>query len=135
MAKSPNTRKPASGTRRKNRTARAPNDIDRLVGANIRALRLDRGLTLADLASEMSISHQQLQKYETGTNRLSAGMMCAAAEVLSVEIGQLFHSKPPSEGGSDPAAKLREEAGFWVRRIRSQSNLRLAIRILKVLAS
>ena len=83
----------------------------------------------------MSISHQQLQKYETGTNRLSAGMMCAAAEVLSVEIGQLFHSKPPSEGGSDPAAKLREEAGFWVRRIRSQSNLRLAIRILKVLAS
>jgi transcriptional regulator with XRE-family HTH domain len=36
-----------------------------MVGEKIRKLRLDRNMTLAELGSELGISHQQLQKYET----------------------------------------------------------------------
>jgi transcriptional regulator with XRE-family HTH domain len=135
MAKSPNTSKPGKKSGHPYRASRAPTDIDRRVGINLRELRLSRALTLAELASEMEISHQQLQKYETGINRLSAGMMCAAAAALNVEIGDLFVSSDVRGAKPDPVAKLRDEAIFWIRRIRSQNTLRMAVRILKALAS
>ena len=52
---------------------RSPNDIDRLVGARLRSLRTVQDRTLAELGTELGISHQQLQKYETGANRMSSG--------------------------------------------------------------
>ena len=61
---------------------RSPKDVDRLVGGNVRRLRIQRNLTLSQMAGELGISHQQLQKYETGANRLSAGTLCAVAAVL-----------------------------------------------------
>ena len=63
----------------KQSTSRAPTAVDQMVGEKIRKLRLDRNLTLAELGSELGISHQQLQKYETGTNRLSAAVTRAVA--------------------------------------------------------
>ena len=47
-------------------TSRSPTEIDKLVGTNVRRVRLERGLTLSDLGEQLGISHQQLQKYETG---------------------------------------------------------------------
>ncbi|KCZ64679.1 helix-turn-helix domain-containing protein [Hyphomonas atlantica] len=122
---------------RKNRTGRSPTEIDRIVGANLRKVRLRRDLTLAGLSAEMGISHQQLQKYEIGTNRLSAGMMSIAAEVLNIQIAHLFEEDEQSASGKSRTAEggLREEAGFWLTRIRSRATLQLAVRILKALAS
>ncbi|MDX2309342.1 MAG: helix-turn-helix transcriptional regulator, partial [Hyphomicrobium sp.] len=56
----------------------------------IRQLRTEAGLTLTELGNDLGISHQQLQKYETGTNRLSAGMLAKVAAVLRVSIQTLF---------------------------------------------
>ena len=70
--------------------SRAPTDIDKAVGKYIRARRLAMGMTLAELGHELGISHQQLQKYETGTNRLSAGMMWDIAICLKVSVDDLF---------------------------------------------
>lgn len=47
---------------------------DLVIGAHVRRLRADAGLKLLELEA-LGISHQQLQKYETGANRISAGML------------------------------------------------------------
>ena len=94
----------------KQSTSRAPTAVDQMVGEKIRKLRLDRNLTLAELGSELGISHQQLQKYETGTNRLSAGMLANVAEVLRVSIASLFEDENADDDkDADPSAKVRAE--------------------------
>ena len=88
-------------------TSRSPTEIDKLVGRNVRRVRLERGLTLSDLGEQLGISHQQLQKYETGTNRLSAGMLCALAEVLEVRIESLFNDASAKSRGIEARADAR----------------------------
>jgi transcriptional regulator with XRE-family HTH domain len=75
-------------------SSRSPTETDIQVGRNIRTLRIEAGLTLSELGEALGISHQQLQKYETGTNRLSAGMLAAVARVLRVPIQSLFDEEP-----------------------------------------
>ncbi|CAN0479945.1 unnamed protein product, partial [Scytosiphon promiscuus] len=101
----------------KQSTSRAPTAVDQMVGEKIRKLRLDRNLTLAELGSELGISHQQLQKYETGTNRLSAGMLANVAEVLRVSIASLFEDENADDDkDADPSAKVRAECHSWIDR-------------------
>jgi len=69
---------------------RQPVEADLVVGANIRRLRNEQRLTLQDLASQLGMSHQQLQKYETGSNRVSAGVLYHVARALSVPVDALF---------------------------------------------
>ncbi len=119
---------------------RSPTDIDRLVGENLRRLRVQRGLTLAQLAAEVGLSHQQLQKYETGSNRLSAGTLCIVAAALDVPIEQLFRAdeaSPAREAGPAAAAMdaLRSEGGYWLGRARSEKTLRQMVQVLKALSS
>lgn len=119
---------------------RSPTDVDRLVGENIRGLRIQRNLTLAALADELGLSHQQLQKYETGANRLSAGMLSAVAEALGVTIERLFRSGSETSQTEVDASltamdELRTEGAYWLARARSETTLRQMIKVLKALAS
>lgn len=120
--------------------SRSPTDVDRLVGANVRRLRVERSQTLADLAAELGISHQQLQKYETGANRLSAGMLCNVAEVLGVSIESLFRpgadTAPQTSGKRyDPLDELRSEGTYWLGRAQSEQTLRQMVRVLKAMSA
>lgn len=72
-------------------SSRSPTAVDKAVGERIRQLRTEAGKTLSELGAELGISHQQLQKYETGANRLSAGMLAKVAAVLDVSIQDLFN--------------------------------------------
>lgn len=93
----------------KSKTSRAPTDIDRQVGAHLRRIRLARNMTLADLGADLGISHQQLQKYETGTNRLSAGMLKLVADVLGVCILDFFdEAATPAEIEAEAASETAE---------------------------
>ena len=62
-------------------------------------------------------------------------MKCAATAALRVEIGGLFVSSEVPGGKPDPAPKLRDEAGFRIRRLRAQDTVRMGVRILKAHAS
>lgn len=119
---------------------RSPTDIDRLVGDNVRKLRIQRDLTLLQLARELKISHQQLQKYETGTNRLSAGTLCEVAEALGVSIEHLFRSEDPGAGKlrtkrTDALEELRAQGSYWLARARSERKLRQMVDVLRALSS
>lgn len=120
-------------------SARAPTDIDRLVGKNVRRLRVQRQGTLAGLAAELGISHQQLQKYETGSNRLSAGMVARMAELFGVPITSLFQDDeaPPGKRATRADRRLAElkEEGVWLLgRAGSEEALRQMVDVLRALA-
>jgi len=63
---------------------------DVAIGQKLRALRLDRGLSQGALAGEIGVTFQQLQKYEKGANRVSAGRLLRIAAALHVPVTALY---------------------------------------------
>jgi len=67
-------------------------EVDKHVGANIRARRREMGLSQEALASACGVSFQQVQKYERGTNRVSASMLWEICRVLQCTPNDLIPS-------------------------------------------
>jgi transcriptional regulator with XRE-family HTH domain len=65
------------------------------VGRRIRARRLECWLTQQELAEGLGITFQQVQKYEKGTNRVSAGRLLAICNLLQVPITFFYDSAAP----------------------------------------
>jgi transcriptional regulator with XRE-family HTH domain len=77
------------------------------IGRKIRALRLQRGLSQTSLADGIGLTFQQVQKYEKGTNRVSAGRLQKIAEMLEIPV-TFFYG-----GASDkPRARARQNEGL-----------------------
>jgi transcriptional regulator with XRE-family HTH domain len=64
--------------------------IDKLVGGNIRAQRLRRGLSQSELGEAIGVTFQQVQKYEKGTNRVPAGRLWQIAHALGAPVSTFF---------------------------------------------
>lgn len=60
------------------------------LGRRIREARIQRGLSLAELALLLSISTQQQRKYEAGRNALPASRLPAVAAALGLHPDRLF---------------------------------------------
>src|SRR5262245_23266311 len=71
-------------------SAKKPDAIDRLVGNNIHIQRMAKGISQPELAEQLGITFQQVQKYERGTNRVGAGRLVRIAGALDVSILALF---------------------------------------------
>ena len=69
--------------------------VDDHVGERIRERRTMMGLTQEHLAKALDISYQQVQKYETGANRVSAGRLFEIAKRLEVDVAYFFENLEP----------------------------------------
>lgn len=69
---------------------RSANDLDAQIGKNITLLRKLKKLTQKDLSEALGVSFQQVQKYEKGTNRISASRLYEVARVLNVPVQKMF---------------------------------------------
>jgi len=78
--------------------------VDIHVGSRIRVRRRMAGLTQDDLARALDLTFQQIQKYERGSNRVSASKLFGIAAVLQAPVSYFF------EGLADPADKTRADA-------------------------
>ncbi|WP_375683332.1 helix-turn-helix domain-containing protein [Bartonella sp. AP3QHHD] len=67
-----------------------PNFIDILIGKRIRQRRIAMGLSQKELGSYLGVSFQQIQKYEKGFNRVSAGCLLKIAQKLEVPISFFY---------------------------------------------
>lgn len=76
-------------------------EVDRLVGDRIRRRRILMGLTQDQLGEALGISYQQVQKYETGANRVSAGRLYLIASRLEVSPGWFFDPVKSDASSSD----------------------------------
>jgi transcriptional regulator with XRE-family HTH domain len=84
----------------KQRSAGKP-DIE--LGKRIRLRRVEQKISQAELGEKLGVSFQQVQKYETGKNRVGAGRLQAIAERLGVPVSSFFEPEPEVAGDSGPA--------------------------------
>src|SRR5260370_23447049 len=78
-------------------TARSAGPIDKYFGDRLRARRIMMKMSQDDLGKSLGVSFQQIQKYEKGTNRLSAAMMVRVAEILGVDVGYFYDEIPKTK--------------------------------------
>lgn len=68
------------------------------LGPRIRALRLARGLSLADVAAGTGVSEATMSRIETGASQVSAPHLYGLAQMFGVEIADFFHTTNPMRG-------------------------------------
>lgn len=78
---------------------------DMHIGMKLRLRRHILALSQTNLAARMNISYQQIQKYETGSNRISASRLYQVAQVLDVPVEYFF------EGADVLASKIATRRG------------------------
>lgn len=81
-------------------------EVERRIAAKLRRLRGERGLTLAELANLLTVSPQQVQKYEEGDNRLSVGRFLEFAAAYGIEPAALLDGELPSAEPAFPRMAL-----------------------------
>ena len=93
-----------------------PEDIE--IGRKIRALRLERGLSQSGLADGIDLTFQQVQKYEKGANRVSAGRLQRIADLLNVPV-MFFY------GGMGAKTKRKDQRNSNLAFLQSKGAMRL----------
>ena len=83
-----------------------PDPLDVVVGAKIRIFRMHSKMSQTDLAEQIGVTFQQVQKYEKGMNRVGASRLSRIATVLGISVGDLFES--PVDKPDDSASP------FWL---------------------
>jgi len=99
MSELPHLQSDHHATTEEGSRARLAKQVDRHVGERVRQRRTLLGLTQEQLAGALEISYQQIQKYETGANRISAGRLFEIAQKLDTDVSFFFDGLIP---GSNP---------------------------------
>jgi transcriptional regulator with XRE-family HTH domain len=68
--------------------------IDAHLGATLRLIRKRHGMTQTELGRAAGLSFQQVQKYESGSNRIAASTLYIFAKALDTPVGDFF---PPPD--------------------------------------
>jgi len=101
--RSPSIRRPEVASPKEGEAANDRSDFhstDIHVGRRLMKFRRERGLSQTELARAMGVSFQQVQKYEAGTNRISASRLWSAALTLKVGIQVFFEGLGPGDAAS-----------------------------------
>lgn len=107
-------------------------NVNEYAGNAIRQLRLSKNMTLSEVARKVSISYQQLQKYEKGTNRLSIDKLYEIAKFLGIEVYNFF----PSSGvdyRNDDIQKIQFSSAF--SSMKDEENRELILKLMSKLGS
>ena len=79
-------------------TKKEPNPIDKHVGGRVRMRRLMLSMSQTNLADALGLTFQQVQKYEKGTNRISASRLQQMSNILQVPVPFFFEGAPHVPG-------------------------------------
>lgn len=88
-----------------------PNPIDIYVGNRVRLRRVLVGLSQEKLGDGLELTFQQVQKYEKGTNRISASRLYKIAQILEVPVQFFFEGiaqlgQPGTEGFAEEGEQM-----------------------------
>ena len=101
-AAKPDPTEPAADGRAAARPGRKrTTELDRTIGARIRLRRVECGMTQAQLAESIGVTFQQVQKYESGANRVGGSRLAAVAGALEVPVSYFFdHTAEETEAAA-----------------------------------
>ena len=80
-----------------------PNPIDKHVGSRVRMRRMMLGMSQSTLADGLDLTFQQVQKYEKGTNRISASRLLHISQILQLPVTFFFEGTPGQSKAKDDA--------------------------------
>ncbi len=100
----------AKSKSRRGRGTGIPSPTDVHVGARLRQRRTLLGMSQTTLGEAISVSFQQLQKYERGANRIGASRLFHLSQILDVSIEYFFGDMPAAVAASSPATEKRGRA-------------------------
>ena len=93
-----------------------PRHIDEPLGARLRVLREDRGLTQAELGQMLDISGNQWGRHESGLNRVPAARLWQFCNVMNIDVADVYEGLPfniaPRRGREVEAATPNQAPGF-----------------------
>ena len=121
---------------------RSASEVDKYVGRRLAAARREAGLSQHALGRAIHTSYQQVQKYENGTNRISAGTLLELSRLLNMPISYFFeyYAKPEvrARGAGDLLAFAGTAEGIEVLQtyllIKTPEARRQALKLLKALS-
>jgi transcriptional regulator with XRE-family HTH domain len=90
------------------------NDFNAAMGAVVRRLRLEHGLTQEDVGRAMGVSYQQAQKSEKGINGFAAHYLPILAELFGVTVAYLYEQVCIASPETEPSEA--ECAGYLAAR-------------------
>jgi transcriptional regulator with XRE-family HTH domain len=94
------------------RGSAAFNPIDVHVGQHLRTRRTLLGLSQMAVADAMGLTFQQLQKYENGSNRISASRLYDLSQILGVDMDYFFDEMDEATKKGSPAQTSRGKSKF-----------------------
>lgn len=120
----------------------APGEFNVSFGKRIRAMRKLRGMSLSELAANLSLSFQQVQKYEQGKNRVTVATMLRIAQILEVDPSVLLRGAVGQSEGAGATECVEMTTDKMAERVKvvelyfgiSEPSLRLwVLNLLKLL--
>ena len=93
------------------RDPRRPDNVDVEVGRLVRVQRIAKGLSQTELGNQIGVTFQQVQKYESGANRISMGRLTRISRVLGVEVTYLLGASRRS-APSTTVISAKDQAKF-----------------------
>ncbi len=84
------------------KTKGTPDPVDVHVGQRLRVRRSLQGMSQEKLAGQINLTFQQIQKYERGTNRISAGRLYQFSKILDVPVSYFYEQF----GGTSDSATM-----------------------------
>ncbi|MEM1351220.1 MAG: helix-turn-helix transcriptional regulator [Pseudomonadota bacterium] len=76
--------------------------VDVHVGRKLKQIRTMRRLSQTDVARELDLSFQQIQKYEIGSNRIAASRLYELSQILDVPTSYFFEGLETDSASSKP---------------------------------
>jgi transcriptional regulator with XRE-family HTH domain len=101
---------------------KSPNPVDKHVGSRVRMRRMMIAMSQTQLADALGITYQQVQKNESGTNRVAASRLQQISYILQVPVAFFFEgAKASAPHGSHGSALIAQIDDF----VASSHGLRL----------
>lgn len=92
----------------KRKTKGIPDTVDKHVGKQLRSRRTLLGLSQEKLAEFIGVTFQQVQKYERGTNRVSASRLFSFSKILDVSIDYFYEGLDSSDAAKNAALGMSD---------------------------
>lgn len=83
------------------------------IGKNIRALRMEKGMTQDALAEALFVTRQTVSNYETGRSRPDVDMLLQIAQVLETDANTVLYGRPMPESKKNDYIRLAVGLGIF----------------------
>lgn len=77
------------------------NSVDVRVGTRLRLRRTALGMSQEELGRRLGLTFQQIQKFESGSNRISASYLFELTQIMHVPVSYFFDGPDQPGRGSD----------------------------------